>query len=86
MKMPTRRGVLVEDMCQACLAGPDADGEQARTLRRQQAAAVTHRIAFGPRAGKKVLTPRDAMPRETAARQALCADIDGFSLHAAVRV
>jgi hypothetical protein len=26
------------------------------------------------------------MPREAAARQRLCADIDGFSLHAAVRV
>ena len=26
------------------------------------------------------------MPRETTARQPLCADIDGFSLHAAVRV
>ncbi len=26
------------------------------------------------------------MPREAAARQPLCADIDGFSLHAAVRV
>lgn len=26
------------------------------------------------------------MPRETAARHPLCADIDGFSLHAAVRV
>jgi hypothetical protein len=26
------------------------------------------------------------MPRETPARQPLCADIDGFSLHAAVRV
>ena len=26
------------------------------------------------------------MPRETAARQPPCADIDGFSLHAAVRV
>ena len=32
------------------------------------------------------LTLRGAMPRETAARQPLCADIDGFSLHAAVRV
>jgi hypothetical protein len=29
---------------------------------------------------------RGAMPREGAARQPLCADIDGFSLHAAVRV
>ena len=26
------------------------------------------------------------MPREDAARQPLCVDIDGFSLHAAVRV
>jgi hypothetical protein len=26
------------------------------------------------------------MPREAAARQPLCTDIDGFSLHAAVRV
>ena len=25
------------------------------------------------------------MPRETTARQPLCADIDGFNLHAAVR-
>jgi hypothetical protein len=33
-----------------------------------------------------VLTLRGATPRETAARQRLCADIDGFSLHAAVRV
>jgi hypothetical protein len=33
-----------------------------------------------------VLTLRGAMPREDRARQPLCADIDGFSLHAAVRV
>jgi hypothetical protein len=33
-----------------------------------------------------VLTLRGAMPREATARQPLCADIDGFSLHAAVRV
>ena len=33
-----------------------------------------------------MLTLRGAMPRETTARQALCADIDAFSLHAAVRV
>jgi hypothetical protein len=44
------------------------------------------RIAFGPGAGQKVPTLRGAMPRETTARQALCADIDGFSLHPAVRV
>jgi hypothetical protein len=86
MKMLTRRGVLVEDMGQTYLAEPDADGEDARTLRPLQAAAITYRIAFGPRAGQKVLTLRGAMPREDSARQPLCADIDGFSLHAAVRV
>ena len=47
---------------------------------------MTYRIAFGPRAGRKVRTLRGAMPREAAARRPLCADIDGFSLHAAVRV
>jgi hypothetical protein len=87
MKMLTRRGVLVEDTGQTYLAEPDGDGEEeARTLRPLQAAAVTYRIAFGPRAGQKVLTLRDAMPREATARQPLCADTDGFSLHAAVRV
>ncbi len=86
MKMLTRRGVLVEDMGQSYLAEPDADGEESRTLRPLQAAAVTYRIAFGPRAGQKALTLRGATPREAPARQPLCADIDGFSLHAAVRV
>ncbi|MCZ8322356.1 MAG: hypothetical protein O9296_12370, partial [Novosphingobium sp.] len=69
-----------------CTGRPDADGEEARTLRPLQAAAVTYRIAFGSRAGQKVLTLRGAMPREVTARQALCAEVDGFSLHAAVRV
>jgi hypothetical protein len=86
MMLLTRRGVLVKDMGQTYLAGPDSDGEEVRTLRPLQAAAITCHIAFGPRAGQKVLTLRGAMPRETAARQPLCADIDGFSLHAAVRV
>jgi hypothetical protein len=81
-----RRGVLVEEMGQTYLAETDAEGEEARTLRPLQAAAVTYRIAFGPRAGQEVLTLRGAMPREDWARQPLCADIDGFSLHAAVRV
>jgi hypothetical protein len=56
MKMLTRRGVLVQDMGQTWLAEPDADGEEARTLGPLQAAAITYRIAFGPRAGQKVLT------------------------------
>jgi hypothetical protein len=86
MKMLTRRGVLVEDTGPSWLAEADADGDAARTLRPLQAAAVTYRIAFGSRAGQRVLTLRGAMPREVTARQPLCADVDGFSLHAAVRV
>ena len=86
MKMLMRRGVLVAEMRQTYLAESDTDGEEARTLRPLQTAAITYRIAFGPRAGQKVLTLRGAMPREDRARQPLCADIDGFSLHAAVRV
>ena len=83
MKMLTRRGVLIEEMGQTYMADPNADGDEARTLRPLQAAAITYRIAFGPRAGQKVLTLRGAMAREL-----LCSDIDGFSLHApaAVRV
>ena len=50
-----------------------------------QAAACTYLIAFGPRAGQKVLTLQGAMPRQTEFDQNLCADINGFSLHAAVR-
>ena len=63
MKMLTRRGVRVEDLGQAYLAEPDADGEEARTLRPLQAAAITCRIAFGPSAGQKVLTLRGAALR-----------------------
>jgi len=55
-------------------------------LRPLQAAAVTYRIAFGSRAGQRVLTLRGAMTCEVTARQPLCADIHGFSLHAAVRI
>jgi hypothetical protein len=38
------------------VADSDGDSDEARTLRRLQAAACTYRIAFGPRAGQKVLT------------------------------
>ncbi len=58
MKTLTRRGVLVQGTGRIWLAEPDADGEEARTLRPLQAAAITYRIAFGRRAGQKVLTLR----------------------------
>lgn len=74
MKMLTRRGVLVEDMGQTDLSAPDAHGEQARTLRPLQAAAITDRNVFGPRAGQKVLTDRrrrtgGAQAQDTVARR-----------------
>jgi hypothetical protein len=65
-------------------AKPDADRDKTRTLRPLQAAVAAYRIAIGPRAGRKGLTLRAATPREGAPRRPLCADIDGFSLHAAV--
>jgi len=73
MKMLTRRGVLIEEMGQTYLAEQDADDDEALTLRPLQAAAVTYRIVFAPRAGQMVLTLRGAMPREGTARQPLCA-------------
>jgi len=74
------------DTDQTYLAEPDADADEARTLRPLPAAAVNYCIAFRPSAGRKMLTLRGAMPRETTVHQPLCADIDGFSLRAAVRV
>ena len=85
MKMLTRRGVLVEEEGATYMADNGGDSDEARTLRPLHAAAWTYRIAFGPRAGQKVLTVQGAMPRDADFRQHLCADIDGFSLHAAVR-
>ena len=85
MGLPTRRGVLVEEEGSTYMAANEGDSDEARTLRPLQAAACTYRIAFGPRAGQKVLTVQGAMPREKDFKQTLGADIDGFSLHAAVR-
>jgi hypothetical protein len=57
----------------------------ARTLQPLQAAAITCHIAFGPSAGEKVPTVQGAMPRQTQFKRTLCADMNGFSLHAVVR-
>ena len=67
------------------LADVDSDSDEARALWPLQAAACTYRIAFGPRAGQKVFTVQGAMARDAVLTQALCADHQGFSLHAAVR-
>ena len=47
------------------IADNDGDSDEARTLRPLQVAACTYRIAFGPRAGQKVLTVQGTMPRQT---------------------
>lgn len=60
-------------------------GRLSKTGHAQHHPACTYRIAFGPRAGQKVLTVQGAMPRQTEFKQTLCADINGFSLHAAAR-
>jgi len=68
------------------MADSEATGiEVARLLRPLQAAACAYRIAFGPRAGQKVLTVQGAMPRDGDFKQTLCANIQVFSLHAAMR-
>ena len=85
MKLLTRRGVLVEEEGSTYMADNDGDSDDARALRPLQAAACTYRIAFGPRAGQKVLTVQGTMPRQAEFHQNLCADMQGFSLHAAVR-
>ncbi len=85
MKLLTRRGVLIEEEGSTYMAANDDDSDEARSLRPLQAAACTYRIAFGPRAGQKVLTVQGVMPRDADFEQPLCADISGFSLHAAVR-
>ena len=72
--MLTRRGVLVEEVegGSNCLADADADSDDACALRPLQLAACTYRIAFGPRAGQKVLTVQGAMARDAVLTQALC--------------
>ena len=83
MKLLTRRGVLVEEEGSTYLADNDADSDEARGSGRcRRGVYLPHRL---PRAGQKVLTVQGAMPREKDFKQTPCADIDGFSLHAAGR-
>ncbi len=63
MKLLTRRGVLVEEQGETYLADDDSDSDEARALKRLQNAAFTYRIAFGPRAGQKVLSLQGTVPR-----------------------
>ncbi|MGL4317150.1 MAG: hypothetical protein ACRCTL_11140 [Pseudomonas sp.] len=52
MKLLMHRAELVEQIGNTYLAEPDVDCDDACPLRSLQAAAITYRIAFGPRAGQ----------------------------------
>jgi hypothetical protein len=69
------------------VADTSDDSDQAAGLKQLQAASIVYRIAFGPRAGQKVLTLPGAVPTPTVNQRAYrpqCANLNGFSLHAGV--
>ena len=83
MRLLTRLGYLVEEQGMTYLAHFDPDN----TLGPLQAAACTYRIAFGPRAGQKVLSLFTAAPAPVAPATAhRCVDAQGFNLHAERRL
>jgi hypothetical protein len=63
-----------------------ADSDPESALAPLQAAACTYRIAFGPRAGQKVLTLQTAPNPVAPSTQQRCVNAQGFSLHAEVRL
>jgi Putative transposase len=85
MKQLVRQGILVEDQGETYLADTEDESEEARALRPLHRGSCVYRIAFGPRAGQKVLTLQGALPKEASGKQRLCANLQGFGLHAAVR-
>jgi hypothetical protein len=85
VKIQTRRGVFIKVEDLTYMADDDGDLGEADALRPLQTAACTHRIAFDPRADQSVLTLQGAMPRDADFKRTLCAESNGFRLHAAVR-
>ena len=89
MKLLTRLGHLIEEDGITYLARTD-HGDPDNVLAPLQAASTTYRIAMGPRAGRKVLTlvggiaggGERSEPHRS--RDVLCANDQGFSLHAGV--
>lgn len=60
MRMLTRQGYLIEEQGMTYLADISADN----ALKPLQAASCPYRMAFGPRAGQKVLSVRAVARRE----------------------
>jgi hypothetical protein len=82
LRLLTRQGYLIEEQGMTYLG--DTDPEAA--LAPLQAAACTYRIAFGPRAGQKMLTLQTIPNRVVPPTQERCVNEQGFSLHADVRL
>ena len=83
MRLLTRLGHLIEEDVVVYLARTDTDPDN--LLAPLQAASTIWRIAQGPRAGRKVLTivgGIDGGRREPRPARELCANEQGFSLHA----
>ena len=83
IKRLTRTGHLIEEQGEVYVANSDPDNPLAPL----QAASATWRIAHGPRAGQKVLRITDGQPYQPhPAKDALCVNAHGFSLHAGVAI
>ena len=74
MKLLTRKGFLIEEQGMSYLADTDPD----IVLGPLRAAACTYRIAFGPRAGQKVLSLQ-TLPTEPPLTPVGCVNAHGFS-------
>ncbi|MCA1852198.1 MAG: transposase, partial [Beggiatoa sp.] len=77
MKLLIRQGYLIEEQEMAYLSSTDSDP----ALGPLRAAACTYRIAFGARAGQKVLSLQ-TLPTEPPLTPVGCVNAHGFSLHA----
>ena len=83
MTLLLRTGHIVEE--QETLFMAENPDETDTAMAPLQSAACTYRIAFGPRAGQKVLTLRTVPSVEPPNPSQRCANEQGFSLHAQVR-
>jgi len=81
MNLLTRRGYLIAEQDMLYLAETDTHTAMAPL----QSAACTYRIAFGPRAGQKVLSLQSVPSFDVQHTQKPCVSEQGFSLHAEVR-
>jgi hypothetical protein len=83
-----RQGVLVLEQDQWDVADTVANDTETSASRPLQQGSIVYGIAFGPRAGRKVLTLREALPIDIETyyeSKPLCANEQSFCLHPAVR-